>query len=178
MNYIDIIIVIPVVWFAYKGLSKGLISELSQLVALIGGIFIAGNFSWFVGNRLSNFLSIGEKYVNIVSFIITFAAVIFLVVVVKKSIEKVVKATSLSLFNKIGGLAFGALKAAFLVSCLFYVINKVDDSAILLKAETRNSSALYHPVSALAPIIAPKLKVSNIIGDKNKETEEEKVEEN
>jgi len=164
MNIIDIIIIIPVIWFAYKGVSKGLINELAQLVALIGGIFIAGNFSWFVGDRLSNLFSIGEKYINIVAFIITFVGVILLVVVVRKSIEKIVKATSLSLLNKLGGLVFGALKSAFLVSCLFYVINKVDDRAVLLKAETRNASALYHPVSALAPIIVPKLKVSNIIG--------------
>lgn len=167
MNFIDIIIIIPVVWFAYKGLSKGFVNEIAQLFALIGGIFIAANFSHFVGEKISCWLSISEKYINVVAFVLCFAGVVFLVVLVRKSIEKLIKASSLNFINKIGGLVFGALKAAFLLSCLFYVINRVDDRAVILKAESRNDSLFYHPVSALAPIVAPKLKVSNFIGKKD-----------
>ncbi len=179
MNFIDIIIIIPIVWFAYKGLSKGFVNEIAQLFALIGGIFIAANFSHFVGEKISCWLSINEKYINVVAFIITFAGVILLVVIVRKSIEKIIKASSLNFINKIGGLIFGALKAAFLLSCLFYVINRVDDRAVILKAETRNDSLFYYPVSALAPIIAPKLKVSTFIGKEEsceKKDDEENIE--
>ncbi len=169
MNFLDIIILIPLVWFAYKGLSKGLISEIAQLVALIGGVFIAFNFSYFVGDYISHYLPIEEKYITIVAFIITFIGVIILVVFISKITQRLVEFISMGFLNKLGGLLFGALKIAFLLSCLFCVINKIDDNQILLKAETKNDSILYRPVSALAPLIIPKLKVSNFIIEKESE---------
>jgi membrane protein required for colicin V production len=39
MGILDIVFIIPIVWLAYIGFKKGLIVELSTLVALILGVF-------------------------------------------------------------------------------------------------------------------------------------------
>ena len=45
MNYLDIIIIIPLIWGAYKGFRKGFIIEIASLIALILGIWGGINFS-------------------------------------------------------------------------------------------------------------------------------------
>lgn len=41
MNYIDVIILLPLVYGAYKGFTLGLIVEMSTLFALVLGVFIS-----------------------------------------------------------------------------------------------------------------------------------------
>ena len=36
MNYLDIILAIPLLWGLYKGISKGIVKELAALIALAG----------------------------------------------------------------------------------------------------------------------------------------------
>ena len=48
VNYIDVIILLPLVYGAYKGFSQGLIVEMSTLFALVLGVFI----SWLCRNRM------------------------------------------------------------------------------------------------------------------------------
>ena len=45
MNFIDIILIIPIIWFIYKGFKKGFIIEIASLIALFLGIYVAIHFS-------------------------------------------------------------------------------------------------------------------------------------
>ena len=48
MNYLDIIIVVPLVYGLIKGFSNGLIKEVTALVALLAGVYVAINFSLYL----------------------------------------------------------------------------------------------------------------------------------
>jgi membrane protein required for colicin V production len=52
MNYLDIILAIPLLWGLYKGVSKGIIKELASLVALIVGIYGAVHFADSIQGQL------------------------------------------------------------------------------------------------------------------------------
>lgn len=62
VNYIDVIILLPLVYGAYKGFSQGLIVEMSTLFALELGVFISLRYavnveglfesSWLCRNRM------------------------------------------------------------------------------------------------------------------------------
>ncbi len=52
MNWLDIVLAIPLLWFTYKGFRNGLIIELASLAALILGIFIALHFSFYAEDYL------------------------------------------------------------------------------------------------------------------------------
>ena len=47
MNYLDIIIVVPLLYGFIKGLSNGLVNEVTSLLALFIGVYMAINFSIF-----------------------------------------------------------------------------------------------------------------------------------
>ena len=52
MNWLDIVLAIPLLWFMYKGFRNGLIIELASLAALILGIYVALHFSFYVKDYL------------------------------------------------------------------------------------------------------------------------------
>lgn len=162
MNVLDIIFLVPILWLGYRGFQKGFIIELSSLVALILGIYIAINFSGFTASWLTDNFDISQKYLTIISFVVTFIAVVFGVFMVGKILEKFIDILLLGFINKIAGSAFGIVKAAFLISVVLWIINSLDPGEYIIKNETRKGSTLYGPVESLAPAIIPKLSLDRL----------------
>jgi len=162
MNVLDIILAVPIAWFAYRGFTRGLIIELASLVALILGIWIAIHFSFFAGDFLSSNFDIGPKYLSIVAFIVTFIAVVIAVYIIGKIIEKFIDILALGFLNKLTGLAFGIVKAAFLLSVIILIINSFDNNQSVITPKLRDGSMLYKPIERFAPSIIPRLDVDDV----------------
>lgn len=60
VNYIDVIILLPLVYGAYKGFSQGLIVEMSTLFALVLGVFISLRYAVNVEGFLKDFVALPE----------------------------------------------------------------------------------------------------------------------
>ena len=162
LNVLDIIFLVPLLWFAYRGFQKGFIIELSSLVALILGIYIAINFSYFAAKFLTDNFEIGDNYLNIIAFIVTFAAVIFGVFLIGKFIETIINIILLGFINKLAGCVFGIIKAAFLISIILWIINSLDPGQNIIKEKLKQKSLLYESVQSFAPTIIPKLNLDQI----------------
>ncbi len=161
MNYFDFIIIIPLLWAAYKGFKKGLIIEIASLVALLLGIWGAIRFSGYTSVLLKDFFS-NASYLPLVAFGITFLIIVVGVHFVAKLIDRFVKAVALNLVNRLAGAAFGVIKVAFIVSIVLLLINRIDKKSDFISADFINNSLLYKPVAGLAPMIFPSLKTIDI----------------
>lgn len=159
MNYIDIILVIPIIWFAYQGFKRGLIIELASLLALILGIYAALYFSHYAANFLTNSLGMDTEYLPVISFILTFIVVVVLVHLVGKILEKLINLVALGFLNKTTGALFGILKAAVLLSIIILIINHFNDKFI--SKEKKDGSYLYAPIEGIAPLLWKNLKEFN-----------------
>jgi membrane protein required for colicin V production len=71
MNILDIIILILLVIFTIQGFRKGLVAELSSLVALVLGVYIAFYFSDVTADFLREFFGIDNKYLKSIAFVLT-----------------------------------------------------------------------------------------------------------
>lgn len=151
MNFLDILFIIPLVWFAYQGFKKGLIVELASLVALILGIYAAMYFSGYAADFLVNNMGVDSKYVPITSFILTFIVVVVIVHFIGKILEKLVNMVALGFLNKLAGSFFGILKAAVLISVVLLIINEFNDD--LISRQKKKNSFLYEPISEIAPFL-------------------------
>lgn len=170
MNLLDIIFIIPIVWFAYQGFKRGLIIELASLVALILGIYAAMYFSDYAADFLINNMDMSEKYVPITSFILTFIAVVVIVYFIGKILEKLVNMVALGFLNKLAGLFFGILKAAVLISIVLLILNNFNDD--LISRQKKKNSFLYDPIASIAPILWNNLENFNINDSKIEELKE------
>ena len=126
MNYLDIILSIPLLWGLYKGLTKGIIKELASLLALLLGIYGAVHFSELAQPFLSENLSIDESFLPMISFAATFIIIALLVRLVGLVLDKLIKLVALGMISRLLGGVFGVLKSAFVISALLLIFNTID----------------------------------------------------
>lgn len=158
MNFLDIIIIIPLGIAVFKGFRKGLIIELASLAAMFIGIFAGIYFSDFVAEFLIKNFGFNANYTKAIAFTLIFIAVLIVVRIIAKAIEKMVDMIAMGLFNKILGALFSLIKYAFLLSVLIFLFNKLDYNEKILSRKTKENSILYNPVSGIAPLCIPKIK--------------------
>jgi len=162
MNILDIIFIIPIVWFAYRGFSKGLIIGITTLVALILGIYLSIRFSGIVAAFLMSNFDWDEKYIPIISFAITFVGVVIVIYLLGKILEKFIDMIALGFINKLLGGVFGIVKAVVLLSVIIYIINSFDRQQSVFTEKLQQGSILYEPVESVVPRILPLLDIEEI----------------
>ena len=146
MNWIDIIVLIPLAWFGFRGLKNGLIKEVASIIAIIGGGWAAIKFSPLIAQQLG-----GSLTVEIVTFIILFFFILILVHFLAILVSKIVKLVISDTLDHILGLCFGALKVLLVFGILFMFIFKVDEHSVIIKEDTKSASIFCRSVE---PVVA------------------------
>ena len=163
MNYLDIIFIVPLIWAGFRGFKKGLIIEVSALIAFGLGIWGGIHFSDFVAELLSD--SIESKYVPLVSFAITCILIVATVFVLGKMLEKAINLIQLKLVNKVTGAVFGVAKIVLVISVLLVIVNSFDQKANIVPKDLKENSLLYQPLSDVSLKVIPALKNSGLFSD-------------
>ncbi len=90
MNYLDIILILPLLFGAWRGFKKGLIIELFTLLALLVALYAGIHFSDWMAAILQSTFNTQSEYLPIVSFTLIFLAVGAMVYFAGKAIEAAV----------------------------------------------------------------------------------------
>ncbi|MDQ3046648.1 MAG: CvpA family protein [Bacteroidota bacterium] len=162
MNFIDVIICIPLIWGLYKGFTKGLIIEAATMIAFGLGVWGGIHFSDFISNKISTWFNWQSPYLPVVSFCVTFLAIIIVVYFIAKMIQRMVEGMALSAVNKIGGAILGVMKFALVLSVVIFVIDAIEKSYPLISFKAKEESLLYKPMGKVAPAIIPSLSQSKV----------------
>lgn len=162
INTLDLIILIPLLLWAWQGYKKGLIISLASLAALILGLYFAFYFSDFTAAKLNEYFNINKDYLAIIAFIVTFVVVVLAVILTGNLLQKVINVLMLGFLNKAAGVVFGILKGALYLSILIWVINFFDPGEHLIKKEYKQKSLLYSPVASFAPLLYSHLNLDNL----------------
>jgi len=153
MNFLDIVLGILIALGLYKGLKNGLFVELASLVALIAGIYGAIHFSYIASDYLVEQINWEPHYIKIISFLITFIAILILVHLSGKLLTKIANFAMLGLLNKIAGGIFGALKVAIILGALLLFFEKTISSLNFINKKTKTESILYKPIRDIGGFI-------------------------
>ena len=151
MSVLDIIFIIPIVWLAYSGFKKGLIIEVATFIALLLGIYASLYFSDITAEFLKETFELKTKYLNLISFVITFLLVVIGINLIGKLISKVVDMAALGFLNKSAGGLFGVLKAIVFLSFILFFIEKVDKKHFVLSEDLKEGSLFYPYIQPFAP---------------------------
>ena len=162
VNYFDFIIAIFLLWSAYRGLTKGFLIMAASLAALVFGVWGAIRFSHLTAALLISSFNMQTQYLALISFALTFIIIVFLVHLLSRALDKLVKAVALGFVNRLAGLIFGMLKTAFLISIFLVLLNGIDRRVPFIPEEHKENSLLYRPLSRLAPAIFPFLNFEDI----------------
>jgi membrane protein required for colicin V production len=158
MNYLEIVILIPLLWGAYKGFSKGIIIEVSSIVGLFLGIYLAAKFSDDLEIFLSKLDLFSVHLLPFISFCLMFLGVVVLVFVLAKLLEKVINIIALKLFNKIFGAIFGMVKYALIISGIIFIMQEINSKFDFYNEQKANESILYKNIQPIIPTLIPIIK--------------------
>lgn len=171
MNFLDIIIAIPLLYSIYKGFTKGFIIALASLIALVGGIYGAIHFSPLAGEYIDHWFTPRPEYKNLISFAFTFLVIIGVVYLIAYLIDKLITASGLGMFNQLAGVVFNLLKTGLIISVIMNLFSYAGIEKPFIHENHKQGSVLYGPVSKIAPCIFPSLRFENL-KEKLKEKED------
>jgi len=157
MNLLDVLIVLPLAWGAFKGFRRGLVFEVLMLIGLILGLYIAFKFSDLLHGWVSALFDTHGVVVPVISFVIVFLAILLVTILLARFLESILKITALNPFNKIAGALFGILKYALIVSVVLWLLRSLDPYWTIINKKTKQESVLYKPVLKISSIITPAL---------------------
>lgn len=153
MNFLDILLAIPLCYFIYTGWRRGLIFEIVALGEIIVGAWVCVHFSTWVADALN---LKGEGAV-LVAFFITFAAVVVGAHFLGKAVEGIFKMVKLNALNKILGAVFGMIKCLCILSVLLNFVMLVDKEEVILTKNVKQESVLFTPTHTVGNKLTAKL---------------------
>lgn len=163
MSTIDIILVIFLLYFAFKGYTSGFIISLATLSGLVLGFYAASHFSEFTANWLQKDMGLESSNIRLIAYVVTFIIVIVLIFLLGRFMTGVVKTAGLGIVNRLAGAVFGIGKGLLIASFLFLMLSHLDPKESLLTKSQKKNSVLYKPVSAVAPAVIPLLQKYTVV---------------
>lgn len=157
MNYLDVLIAVPIIWGIYKGWQRGIIFEVAMLIGLILGFYLAFKFSSLFETLVGKFVSGPSNVLPYVTFFVVFISVIVVMILLAKFLEGVLKITNLTPINQVAGAVSGGIKFALTMSVILSIIRPVDVRLNMISAKTKSESKLYSPVLNIAHYLFPAL---------------------
>lgn len=162
MNFIDILIIVPLGYAAWQGFKKGFIIELFTLLALLVGIYAGIHFSDWTARFIRENFEIEGKYLPVVAFTLTFLAVGAMVFFAGKMLERMIKVVNLSPVNKVLGIVFGLIKMVYTISIGIILLETYDERGDFIPEDIKTESLLYQPIKAVASATIPAIEESTI----------------
>ncbi len=146
MNWLDALLLLPLLVGIVRGLMRGFISELIAIVALIAGV--VGARLWGVG--FSAWLLHQTQWptgvCDVIAYTLLFLGIAIVFNLIGRLITKLLRAIHLGFLNRLGGGLFGAAKWALVVLVLVFLCDRIDQQFHCFdKAEIVQQSLLYKP---------------------------------
>ncbi len=142
MNFLDIVIALPLGYFIYKGYCRGIIFEVASLVGIIVGSMLAVRLShWF-----ADLIGLNGSSALLISFFVIFISVLLLAILLGKMVERFVKLVNVGFINNAAGAILGLCKGVCVVGVLLFFFAIVDIDEHVLTRNSKQSSMLYRPV--------------------------------
>lgn len=154
MNSFDITLLVIISVFAIRGIFRGLITELTVLIALIAG-YVLGFIYLPQGVHILHkiFPSLQEFATKAIAFTAIFLIVNITLRLLAKMLNKVASFTFMQSVNKTAGGIFAAAKAALFISIFFILLEFIPFSGQIKKSSGAEDSSLYKPIRAFAPLV-------------------------
>lgn len=145
VSYIDIVILLFLLYGAFQGFSKGLIIEVATLAGLVLGVFVSVRYSVYTEGILRDFLNISSRYLSYIALGVTFLLVMIAVYILGKLLTGLINVISLGLVNKLLGTVMGMAKYFIIVCVILMIVDALDDKFHFINEETKEKSLLFYP---------------------------------
>jgi membrane protein required for colicin V production len=121
MNPFDILVIVILGYSFVRGLFRGLVKEVSSIIAVLGGFYAAYSYYLELAKPFSKLIR-DTAYLNILSFIVIFCGILIIVSFIGIIIKYLLNIVFLGWVDRICGIGFGIVKGILIVSVLFITL--------------------------------------------------------
>ena len=146
MNYLDVIILVPLAYVAYRGFVNGLIREVFGIVGIILAVFVAFEYMGPAAEFISPFIDLTDNSV-LITGIVLFILVLIVVRFFAWLLEQLFRLVRMGVVNKFAGFIFATLKGAIFLSAILLLLAGIG----IPSEEIRDESELYPVIIYAAP---------------------------
>jgi membrane protein required for colicin V production len=150
MTWLDILIIIPLVFGLIRGLMKGLIVEVTSIVAIILGFLGARYWSAACASWLMLQFAWSETACIVVAYALLFAGITLALNIVARLLSKLFQKIHLGWLNRTLGGVFGAAKWGIVIVALVLCLHNIDKQFEVLTPELREKSVEYTTLTPYA----------------------------
>lgn len=119
MNFIDILILIILGFFAIKGLLRGLVNEAASLIGLIAGGWLAYKFHPLLSAPIKSALHLPLHLASFLAFIIILLATGIAAHIIGNILTTALRLVMLGSINRVGGVLIGICEGSLLLCMVF-----------------------------------------------------------
>ena len=142
MEILDLIILMPLIYGAYKGYKRGFIMSLFLLLAVVVGLYAAFHFTDLIVSYGKEHFAWKSSYIAPLTFLSLFLVVGAGIYFGGKVLESVIKFAKLSILNSLAGALLGLLQWTYFVGSLLLMLISFDQKESIISKETKQHSLI------------------------------------
>lgn len=147
MNLLDLLILLPIAYFCYRGFTDGFIKEVFSIIGIILAVFLTFQYMEPVGKIISPLFDEKSSFIPFISGLIIFIGTVCIVNLLAFFSKKLLESVRLNFINRLAGLAFGFLKSGIIISAVLLILAGFN----LPSQDSRKKSITYSYIIYLAP---------------------------
>lgn len=150
MNYLDALILVPLLFGLFHGVSRGAISEVIALVAVLLGCIGGKFFGAPVSAWLQTPTGWHHTITDVLAYILIFTVLVCMVRLSGQLITQLIQLLRLSCLNHFFGGVIGITKWMLIVLSVLFLVQTLDTQYHFIDAELRQQSVLFDSCIRLA----------------------------
>lgn len=159
MHWPDIIILIIIALFTIKSVVRGIVSELSSVIALIAGFLLASAYYIRLGNLISGLVA-DASIRHLLSFVGIFLLVYFGFILLGLVGKKIMQVSLLGWLDRLAGGLLGFVKGTFIVCVILILITTFLPQKSFFLQKSSAYRHLKYPMEIMLSLVPPSLKES------------------
>lgn len=154
MNYtiFDSIAIVVIIFFAYKGYKKGLITETFKILGVVVGMMLAFRLTTRAAAWVASVYPRAKGADKILGFVLVFLITLIIFMIIAKFVKYFLKEILAEWLDKPGGALFGGIKGLLIITVFLPIFLFLPDSIPLAK-NTRENSFIFKHFQGVAPKI-------------------------
>ncbi|MCK5541854.1 MAG: CvpA family protein [Desulfobacterales bacterium] len=124
MNFFDIAIIIIISFCLIRGVFRGILGELANIIGVVAGFYGAYNYYRQFTPFLEKWIT-SQALISVIVFFVLFSLIFAFIIIIAIGLEKLLKVAFLGWIDKTFGAAFGALKGILIAAVIYIVLTNV-----------------------------------------------------
>ncbi|MDD4526553.1 MAG: CvpA family protein [Candidatus Margulisbacteria bacterium] len=125
INIVDVVVVLLLIYFSYRGYISGFFNILFDSLAVIVSFYVANQYSLVLKGWMADYLKFTVSWSGFAAYILVYMLSFVFFVVWGRIVTKILKISPMGIANSIAGLVLNFFKWSLLIFILIVIIDKI-----------------------------------------------------